>query len=1344
MGEIIKATTKVSKKWAKIWCMCLLAVILVVTSMGGSFLVVSNVYADKLGNSNGESNPQGTQGVLISGIEKIVTGNDCDVYMISYSNGLSTTFEVKHGNNGKDGETPVIGENGNWWIDGIDTGVLADVAINIPLIGINGNWWLGEKDTGFRAQGQNGQDGQDGQDGQTPYIGENGNWWIGDTDTEVSASGAMGTGITAITSLEKSSEKYQNYITDHDLNADLADVYEILYSDENLSYFHIVNGTDGINGDDGSDGADANRWLSGIQEPLEIWGNPGDFYLCTSTNLVYKKQYTDAFTNQYTGKLVEYIIDAETFNIMKNHPTAYGLVITETDITYANDITMTQISAMESLTDFGQSFYNYLWNYKLDGNGNANLYGYYGAEGALDIRGDSITRIHYEWKELTALNGTDGTNGSNGKSAYEVWRDYVDDEGNQPNLHKSIAEFFQTIKGTDGNSVQSIELVSEGDSSNDYVDTYKVTYSEQEPYYFTVRNGRDGLSAYQVWLQQNGYAVDDETRYEDFFASFAIDAISGLTILENGNWGIWKYGTYEDIPDDQKNNYVQGFDGAYYSDTGVQAKGETGATGKSAYEIYCEVFRRDPANDGQEPLNEYSWIQSLKGETGAAGKDAQLEISTDGYWVIGDVKTNYKVTGEKGEQGDTPYIDDNGYWCVGETNLGVLAKGPKGDKGDTGEAGISITGVNKISSDGVIDTYEISFSNGDSSTFVVTNGKDGADGTNGIDGKDGVDGKDGADIIMDFGIPTTLNKTGKHGDIYINLNNGEMYRYDAVDGWGAVVGTMRGTQWFTGTKTLEELNENPSGFNIDGFSVIKNDLYLNTSTYDIYKYNGIQWEQIGNLSGNKNEMLSEEYIRKIENSPYTRSGVKPGYFRSYNNPKKIVVIGNSITMHGPREADGIDWSVSDMREMAASRPDSGWVTLIKKYINDGLGLTDCKIYKGNGSTWEVAVNGSRSIDHILDQDTYEVLTTGVDLSTKGTFADVLTDDVDLILLQLSENMPAPTTDNDKMLTANDWANLYGSLQDLCPNAEIYQMTGFWPNLDKMQPLLSVAENPVFNPLLIPGCMTSYSDLVLKAQPGDNIYDADGEVIATVSQAVSGHPNDAGFLVIAEQFLDALFNDRSASNQSDYRLIATIANEETNVFNPYFEKEIFHRITSGGNVTEVDFGERHSYLDYFMLPGRYTITLTYPNKNGERHGVLEVERCSYMNGYNAVIQTILNSNQGTYRSITRNVQLHAYATVYNSWQFERQDFWITQTIDVSNVTITRNDWSDLNVYLYKTPTQIKEFYYIVTFPSSGDLAIDNHINDPRLYITSNNKVKIANWEDGDYTFPENTYLEIVYR
>ncbi len=37
-----------------------------------------------------------------------------------------------------------------------------------------------------------GADGEDGKDGQTPYIGANGNWWIGETDTTVKASGANG------------------------------------------------------------------------------------------------------------------------------------------------------------------------------------------------------------------------------------------------------------------------------------------------------------------------------------------------------------------------------------------------------------------------------------------------------------------------------------------------------------------------------------------------------------------------------------------------------------------------------------------------------------------------------------------------------------------------------------------------------------------------------------------------------------------------------------------------------------------------------------------------------------------------------------------------------------------------------------------------------------------------------------------------------------------------------------------------------------------------------------------------------------------------------------------------
>lgn len=40
--------------------------------------------------------------------------------------------------------------------------------------------------------GETGQDGASGKDGNTPFIGENGNWWIGGTDTGIKATGEKG------------------------------------------------------------------------------------------------------------------------------------------------------------------------------------------------------------------------------------------------------------------------------------------------------------------------------------------------------------------------------------------------------------------------------------------------------------------------------------------------------------------------------------------------------------------------------------------------------------------------------------------------------------------------------------------------------------------------------------------------------------------------------------------------------------------------------------------------------------------------------------------------------------------------------------------------------------------------------------------------------------------------------------------------------------------------------------------------------------------------------------------------------------------------------------------------
>lgn len=70
---------------------------------------------------------------------------------------------------------PEIGENGNWYLKGEDTG--------LPSRGEKG-----EKG----ANGEKGERGAPGQDGVTPEIGENGNWFVGGEDTGKPSRGEKG------------------------------------------------------------------------------------------------------------------------------------------------------------------------------------------------------------------------------------------------------------------------------------------------------------------------------------------------------------------------------------------------------------------------------------------------------------------------------------------------------------------------------------------------------------------------------------------------------------------------------------------------------------------------------------------------------------------------------------------------------------------------------------------------------------------------------------------------------------------------------------------------------------------------------------------------------------------------------------------------------------------------------------------------------------------------------------------------------------------------------------------------------------------------------------------------
>ena len=115
---------------------------------------------------------------------------------------------------------------------------------------------------------------------------------------------------------------------------------------------------------------------------------------------------------------------------------------------------------------------------------------------------------------------------------------------------------------------------------------------------------------------------------------------------------------------------------------------------------------------------------------GADGEDGFSPIirtieTTDGYDIeITDVNGTRTITILNGKNGKDGIDGQDG------------DKGEKGDPGDTGATGNGISSINKVSTSGLVDTYRITFTNGTSTTFEVTNGQNGVDGQPGVDGKD--------------------------------------------------------------------------------------------------------------------------------------------------------------------------------------------------------------------------------------------------------------------------------------------------------------------------------------------------------------------------------------------------------------------------------------------------------------------------------------------------------------------------------------------------------------------------------------------------------------------------------
>ena len=110
-------------------------------------------------------------------------------------------------------------------------------------------------------------------------------------------------------------------------------------------------------------------------------------------------------------------------------------------------------------------------------------------------------------------------------------------------------------------------------------------------------------------------------------------------------------------------------------------------------------------------------------------------------------------------------------------------KGDKGDPGTNGKDGISIVSVEKANSEGLVDTYRITYSDGKTTIFTVTNGRNGIDGSDGADGEDGTDGVNGKD-----GISITDVDINENGELVISFSEGNPVNLGKVVGADGVNG----------------------------------------------------------------------------------------------------------------------------------------------------------------------------------------------------------------------------------------------------------------------------------------------------------------------------------------------------------------------------------------------------------------------------------------------------------------------------------------------------------------------------------------------------------------------------
>ncbi len=821
-------------------------------------------------------------------------------YDLAKLNGFEgTELEWLNSLKGLDGSTPTIGENGNWFINNVDTGQSSiglkgdkgdkgdigitgksayDVAIENGFEGTKDEWLLSLK----------------GEEGDTPLIGENGNWFINGEDTGKQSKGDkgdIGSGLEI-----KGSFDNINELPSEGTIGDTYLVQQHLYVWDNIKKWidcGIIQGPPGKDGvstwDDILDKPETFNPTNHTHLMSEITGLKLDADTVTYNN---KISNLNSINVQKAIDELKGIIDSKSDSIM------YTKIIEQNEWKFTNDLYSIEIPHNLSSKNLFISILNndtninLISSYKIIDIDTIEIYNDEAINATIVVLGNS-SNVSYipvigdngNWfinnidtkKSSVGITGEKGDKGEqgdigltgdNGKSAYEI----ALEEG----FVGSKDEWLLSLKGEEGITPTI------GDNGNWFlgnIDTGKVSKGEKgdigtgleiKGAFDTVEElPQEGNTGDAYLIQRHLYIWDNVKKWVD----------CGVIQGEKGENGTSNWEDILNKPDtfnpSKHIHIMDDIEGLNLSADTITYNNEISNlkainVQKAIDELKNEIDTKSELMIYTQNITLNNWIEKddlyyIEINHNLSSKNlfiSILNIDTNinlitSYKIINDntiniyndtpVNANVLVISDNININYLPTIGENGNWFINNIDTGKSSIGKSGLKGDKGDIGLTgATGKSGITPTiGNNGNWFI----GDIDTGKPSKGDRGDIGT-------------GLEIKGCFETIEELPIDGKYGDTYLIQQH--LYIWDNVKKW-VDCGVIQGPPGKDGTSTWDNILDKPEKFNPINHTHSLNEILNLELNADNIKYNN----ENSNLNSINVQKAINELNDKIDNSSET-------------------------------------------------------------------------------------------------------------------------------------------------------------------------------------------------------------------------------------------------------------------------------------------------------------------------------------------------------------------------------------------------------------------------------------------------------------------------------------------